>query len=162
MHQDFLAALQCFLNEWGFRATAAAVAAVAIAVSIFLGWFVDLVIFVVFIFRLVGGLSDEIRGVEKGALLRTDVDEGCLDSGEHRVDPAKVNVTDHASVVWTIDEKLDELPVLQNRDPRFTRSRVYEDFSFHCCRLTTPHGDSASEVKDGSKKSARSCYRAAL
>ncbi|HYU52331.1 MAG TPA: hypothetical protein VEK37_05275, partial [Gemmatimonadaceae bacterium] len=44
-----------------------------------------------------------------------------------------VNVTDHASVVWTIDKKLDELPVLQNRDPRFARSRVYEDFSFHCC-----------------------------
>jgi len=75
-------------------------------------------------------LPDEIGGVEEGAFLGAYVDEGGLDAGEYCVHPAQVNVTDHASVVWTIDEKLDELPVLQNRDPRFARSRVYEDFSF--------------------------------
>jgi hypothetical protein len=100
--------------------------------------------------------------VEEGALLSADVDEGSLNSGEYCVNPAQINVTDHASVVWTIDKKLYELPVLQNRDPRFARSRVNEDFSFHCCPPPASLGDSASEVEDGSKKSARSCYRAAL
>ena len=68
--------------------------------------------------------------MEKGTFLGAYIDEGSLDSGEHGVDPAQINVTDHASVVWTIDEKLNELPILQNRDPRFARSRVDEDFSF--------------------------------
>jgi hypothetical protein len=75
-------------------------------------------------------LADEIGGVEEGAFLGAYVDEGSLDSREHGVHPTQVNVTDHASVVWTIDEKLNELPILQNRDPRFARSRVDEDFSF--------------------------------
>src|SRR5256885_7138413 len=100
--------------------------------------------------------------MEEGTLLGANVDEGGLDSGEHGIDPAQINVTDHASVVWTIDEKLYELAVLQNRDPRFARSRVNEDFSFHRCPPQPSRGDSASEVEDGSKKFARSCYRAAL
>ena len=61
--------------------------------------------------------------MEEGALLGADVDECGLDAGEDCLDPAKVDVADHASVVWTIDEKLNELLVLQNRHARFARRR---------------------------------------
>ena len=81
----------------------------------------------------IGGLPDEIGRVEKGAFLGADVDEGGLDAGEHCVDPAEVNVTDHAAGVGTIDQKLNELVVLEDRDPRFARGRVDQDFSFHRC-----------------------------
>jgi hypothetical protein len=100
--------------------------------------------------------------VEESALFGANVDEGGLDAGEHCVDPAQVDITDHSSGVWTVDEQLNELVVLQNRDPRFARSRVDEDFSFHCSPLPLTVGDSAAGAKAVPKKSARSCYRAAL
>jgi hypothetical protein len=92
--------------------------------------------FFVIVLGFICRLTNEVRGVKKGTLFGAYVDEGGLDAREDGIYATEINVTDHASVVWTIDEELYELPVLQNRDPRFARSRVNEDFSFHCRRLT--------------------------
>ena len=69
--------------------------------------------------------------MEEGTLLGADVDERGLNAGKHRVDLAEVDVADHAAGVWAVDEQLNELVVLEDRDPRFARARVDEDFSFH-------------------------------
>jgi hypothetical protein len=63
---------------------------------------VVVIILLIVIFGLIGGLPDEIGSVEEGTLLGANVYEGGLNSGEYCVNPAQVNVTDHASVVWTI------------------------------------------------------------
>src|SRR5687768_16493464 len=163
LDKDLLAPLQCFLNGRGLSATPGPIASVS--VSVFPGdRLVDLVsvVVLVVVFRFIRGLTNKIGGVEERALFGADVDEGSLNAGEHCVDPAEVDVTDHSSVVWTVDEQLDELVVLQNRDPRFARSRVDEDFSFHCYPLPVTDGDSAPGEDAVPKKSARSCYRAAL
>jgi hypothetical protein len=83
--------------------------------------------------------------VKKGTLLGADVDEGRLDPRKDRFDPAQIDVADHAAVVWTIDEKLNELIVLQNRHPRLARAGVNEDFSFHRNPPGGIGGDSASK-----------------
>ena len=135
--------LQRFLDQRSFGAAATAVAAIAVFL---LDRLVGLLFVVFLVLGFFSGFSNEVRRVEEGALLSADVDEGCLNSGEHCIDPAQIDVTDHASVVWTIDEKLDEFLVLQNRDPRFTRDRVNEDFSFHYSPSHSSLGDSASEM----------------
>jgi hypothetical protein len=85
--------------------------------------------------------------VEEGTLFGADVDKGGLDSGEDCLYPAKVYVADHAAVVWTIDEKLYELTVLQNRHARFARAGVDEEFSFHRDPPPLHNGDSALWVR---------------
>ncbi|GAC1477423.1 MAG: hypothetical protein NVS1B4_20090 [Gemmatimonadaceae bacterium] len=77
--------------------------------------------------------------MEKGALLRPDVYEGGLDAGKDGVHPAEVYVADHAACFRTVDEELNKLIVLQNRDPRFALGRIDENFSFH--RLAAPLWD---------------------
>jgi hypothetical protein len=88
-------------------------------------------IIILFVLCLFGILADEIGGMEEGALLRANVDECRLNSRQHCFDLSQVHVANHATVVWTIDEELNQLPVLQNRHARFTRAGVNEDFSFH-------------------------------
>ncbi len=80
--------------------------------------------------------------MKEGTLLGADVYKGGLDPRKDRVDSTQVYVADHAAVVWTIDEKLYELPVLQNRHPRFARAGVDEEFSFHRIPPRTGDGDS--------------------
>jgi len=64
------------------------------------------------------------RQREGGTLLGAYVDECGWIPGSNGIDAAQINVTDHASVVWTVYEELNELPVLQNRDPRFARAAL--------------------------------------
>ena len=149
LNQNLLAALERFLDGRGFGSSAVAVASIAAIAAVILLFdrlfALFVVILVVVVFRLIGGLTNQVGSVEEGALLGAYVDECGLDAGEYGIDAAEINVTDHASVVWTVCEELNELPVLQNRDPRFARSRVDEDFSFHCCRLIPRLGDSTSK-----------------
>src|SRR5205807_4786033 len=56
---------------------------------------------------------------------------GGLNAGDDGFNLPDIDVADHSPAVWTLDEQLHELLVLQNRDPRLTRTSVNEDFSFH-------------------------------
>ncbi len=112
------------------RPLPAAIAAIAgVARSARLGVVVLMVVGVGIVVRVVGL---HVGGVQEGTLLRPDVDEGCLNAGKNCFYFPEIDVADHAAGVWTVDQELYEPVVLQNRDARFARSRVYEDFTFHC------------------------------
>ena len=49
----------------------------------------------------------QVRGVEEGALLLADVDEGRLDTGQHRLDPTQVDIADGAAMVRPVHQELD-------------------------------------------------------
>ena len=51
--------------------------------------------------------------------------------GQDRVDPPLVDVADEAPVVCPLDEELDELGVLQDRNARLVRIGVDHDFAEH-------------------------------
>ncbi len=103
-----------------------------------------MIVIVIVVFSFFGVFADEVGRVEEGALLHADVDECRLDSRQHGINLSQVHVANHATVIWTIDEQLDQLLVLQNRHARLTRAGVNEDFSFHRRPLNVRDGDSAS------------------
>ena len=103
---------------------------------------VFIIVVVVIVVRLVFG-KDEIGRVQERALLRADVDERRLNARKNRFDSSEVDVADHAAGVGTVDQELNELVVLEDGDPRFSRVRVDQNFSFHRCPRTRPApGDS--------------------
>jgi hypothetical protein len=73
----------------------------------------------------------EVGGVQERGLVRADVDEGRLDAGKDRLDLAQVDVADHAASLRAIDQQLNELVVLQDRDARLALGRVDQDVPFH-------------------------------
>jgi hypothetical protein len=74
---------------------------------------------------------DEIGGVKERAFFGSDVDERGLNAGEHRFHTSEVDVADHAAGLGTVDQKFNELVVLDDGDPGFPRVRVDQDLSFH-------------------------------
>ena len=68
-------------------------------------------------------VEDEVGRVKERALLGADVDERRLDARKHRFDLAEVDVADHAAGCPAVDEQLDKLVVLQDRDARLARRR---------------------------------------
>jgi hypothetical protein len=44
---------------------------------------------------------------------------------------AEIDVADHPAIVGSIDEQLDELVVLDDRDARLALRRIDENFAFH-------------------------------
>src|SRR5439155_20299862 len=84
---------------------------------------------------VIGGLVvllrlDQVGGVEKGALFGSDVDEGGLDSREHGLDRAQVDIAHHAAGVRTIHQELNKAVVLQDRHASLARGPADEYFSF--------------------------------
>ena len=75
--------------------------------------------------------------MEKGALLLPDVDEGGLDAGEHRLDPAEVDVADHAAVVGTVDQQLDEPVVLEDGHAGLPLAPVDQDLALQAMTSAT-------------------------
>ena len=59
---------------------------------------------------------DDFGDVEKRVALEADVNERGLHAGEHLRDPALVDVADHAALTLALDEDLDDLILLENRD----------------------------------------------
>ena len=90
------------------------------------------VVVLVVLVRFVVGIH-EIRRVEERALLRPDVDERGLNARQDCFDSSEVDVADHAARFGTIDQKFNELVVLEDGDPRLARVRVDQNFSFHQC-----------------------------
>jgi len=78
----------------------------------------------VFVFRL-----DQVRGVEKRALFRPDVDEGGLDPRQHGLDRAQVDVAHHAAGVGTIHQELSKAVVLEDGHARLARAPTDQDFA---------------------------------
>ena len=72
---------------------------------------------------------EQVGGVEERALLLTDVDEGGLDTGQHRLDPAEVDVTDRAPVVGAVDQQLDQTVVFQDGHAGFPLAPVDQDLA---------------------------------
>ena len=73
---------------------------------------------------------DEVGGVQEGAFLGADVDEGGLDPWQHGVDLPEVDVADHAAGVRAIDQQFNERVVLDDGDPRLARRAIDQDFAF--------------------------------
>jgi hypothetical protein len=55
--------------------------------------------------------------VKEPGLLGTDVDEGGLDARKHRIDTAQKYVSEHPTLVGTVQHDLDQLFVFQERHP---------------------------------------------
>ena len=87
-------------------------------------------IVVVLVVRLVIGVAvlilgkHEVGGMEERTFFGADVDERGLDAGEHCFDASEVDVADHAAGLGAVDQKFNELVVLDDGDPRFARVRV--------------------------------------
>ena len=95
--------------------------------------------------------------MEERALLRADVDERGLNARKYCFDSSEVDVADHAARLGTIDQKFNELVVLDDGDPRFSRVRVDQNFSFHRCPA---HGRLPATRQEGRGGSPRGVVRA--
>jgi len=62
---------------------------------------------------------DDLGDVQERIALQPDVNEGGLHAGEDFRDPALVDVANDAALPLALDEDLDDLIVLEDRDPRF-------------------------------------------
>src|SRR3954470_5373508 len=60
----------------------------------------------------------DFRDVEKRVAFEADVNKRGLHAGEHFGDPALVDVANHAALTFALDEDLDDLVLLEDRDPR--------------------------------------------
>ncbi len=72
-------------------------------------------------------IADDIRGVQEGGPIQTDIDKGRLHTGQHPIDLALVDVTDHATLAGTLDQHLLQYTILHHRHPRLTRGDINED-----------------------------------
>ena len=101
--------------------------------------------------------------MEERALFSADVDERGLNAGKYCFDPSEVDVADHSARLGTVDQKFNELVVLDDGDPRFSRVRVDQNLSFHRCPARSPApGDSAGRAWRNSKGVKRAVLRCSV
>ena len=74
---------------------------------------------------------DDFSDVEERVALEADVDEGGLHAGQHLRDPALVDVADDAALMLALDEDLDDLIVLEDRDARVVVARGDDHLLVH-------------------------------
>jgi hypothetical protein len=67
--------------------------------------------------------------VKKGALVETDIDEGRLNSGKYRVDPAEIDVAYAPAMIGAIDQQFDQTVVFQDGDAGLTLASVDQNFT---------------------------------
>ena len=77
------------------------------------------------------GRADDVGDVEEPVTLQAEIDEGRLHPGQHLRDPALVDVADHPAIPLPLDEELDHLVVLENRDHRFVVVRGDDHLLVH-------------------------------
>jgi hypothetical protein len=98
-----------------------------------IGRLVDVLGFLVFVgFQQVGG-------VEKGALLQTDVNECGLNPREDRLHAPEIYVADTPPVVRAVYQQFDEAVVLENGHAGFPRAAVDKNLAFQA-ELLRPVG----------------------
>src|SRR3989475_1321578 len=134
------AALQLVRDVWQpapWRAVAAVPRAAAATVAVV----VVVIGRLVFVFRL-----DQVRGVEKGALFRSDVDERGLYPRKHGLDRPEVDIAHHAAGIRTIHQELNKAVGLQDRDARLAGGPAGEKFPFQskCPRPRSANSRSGS------------------
>src|SRR5439155_6132642 len=100
---------------------------------------------------------DQVGGVEKGALIRPDVDECGLDPRKHGLDRAEVDVAHHAAGVGTIHQKLNKAVVLQDRHARLACGPADENFPF---QSKCPRSRSANSRSGSYDCSSKNSFRA--
>ena len=83
---------------------------------------------------------DQVGGVKERALFGPYVNEGGLDAWQDRLDLSQVDVTDRAAGIGTIHQQLNKGVVLQNRDSRFPRAPIDQNFPFQLCALRRSPG----------------------
>ena len=132
LNDQVLAALENILDRRRLRAAPASAAATSPPPPPLSSSSLVIVVVVIVVVGFVFGI-DEIGRVQERALLRADVDERCLNAGKDRFYSSEVDVADHAAGLGTVDQKLNELVVLDDGDPRFARVRVDQNLSFHRC-----------------------------
>ena len=64
---------------------------------------------------------DHIRHVQEARLLDSDVDEGRLNAGKHRIDPSQEHVADQPSLIGAVQHEFHKPVVFQERHSRFAR-----------------------------------------
>jgi hypothetical protein len=72
---------------------------------------------------------EQIRCVKERAFFLTNVDEGGLNTGKHRLDSAQVDVTYRTPVVGTIHEQLYESVIFQDGHAGFALASVDQDLT---------------------------------
>ena len=117
LYQDALALLDQILNG---RETAAVAAAVTVDV-------VFLIIFFLFAQTVLGDVGD----VEKGGLVRADVDECGLNAGQDGLHLSEVDIANDALGIGAVDHQFHEEIILEDGDARFLRRRRNQNLSFH-------------------------------
>jgi hypothetical protein len=70
---------------------------------------------------------------------------------KNRFDFTEVDVADHPPGFGAVDEQLDELIVLDDRDPRLARVRIDENFSLHVDRPTDSTEATPRRLRDHGK-----------
>ena len=70
--------------------------------------------------------------MEEPGLVRTDIDESGLNTGQDGLHLAQVYVSEQPIVVGPVEHHLHQLPVFHERHPRFVGRSAHEDFSPHC------------------------------
>ena len=75
--------------------------------------------------------DNDVGGVQEGALLGTNIDEGGLNPWLYRLDASQVDVSNHPTCFRTVDQEFNELVVLDDGDADFPRRRTDEYLSFH-------------------------------
>ena len=93
--------------------------------------------------------------MEERAFFGSDVDERGLNAGKYCFYPSEVDVADHAARLGAIDQKFNELVVLDDGDPRLSRVRVDQNLSFHRCPARSPIPATRRDGRGGSAKGVR-------
>src|SRR5207237_2827615 len=74
---------------------------------------------------------DDVGDVEEGVALEAEVDEGGLHAGQNFGDAAFIDVADDGAVARPLDPQLDDLPLVENGDPRLVPGRIDHDLPRH-------------------------------
>ena len=77
------------------------------------------------------GGSDDLRDVEERVALEAYVNKGGLHAGQDFRDPALVDVADDTALILALDEDLDDLVVLEDRDTRVVPARGDDHLLVH-------------------------------
>jgi hypothetical protein len=104
--------------------------------------------------------------VKKGAFFLTDIHERGLNAGKDRLDPTKVDVTDCATMIGTVDQQLYQPVVFQDSHSGFPLASIDQDLTLQIYDLScrrrretrVPAGLPTTE-EGACRENARRCWR---
>jgi hypothetical protein len=72
---------------------------------------------------------EQVRRVQEGAFLLTDIDESCLDPGKDGLYPTQVDVTNRAAMVGAVHQQLYQSIIFQDGHTGFPLTPVDQDLT---------------------------------